>query len=199
MKHLVQTFSLLVGFIFLQIVALSLVTWSLPNQISFPFFENAGFYFQLALSNPAAALELVFVQQPMLVVEKMDIASNNQVWGIYTMPITTVTLLLLAIFTSWMSPFKQLNINSALFSSGMILIIISVYYLRVASCCTSSPSWLGEVLLLSMIFNPTVDNAFWQDVYLLLTPWLYMLQLLTFIIAITCLYFSCHRLNSKSV
>jgi len=178
MKYLIQSLSLFTGIVFIEAGLLSLITWSLPNQVDFTLGENLSFFFELFSSNPSAALDLILIHKPVIVIQRIDSLSSSQVWGLYFMPITVLTLLLLAVFLTWIKQTSPVPRIWGWICLSAILLSISVFYLRVQSCCTASPSWLLEVMILSRVYSPLLDTIFWQDVYMLILPWLKSIQLL---------------------
>jgi len=178
MKYLIQSLSLFTGIVFIEAGLLSLITWSLPNQIDFTLRENLPFFFELFSSNPSTALDLILIHKPVIVIQRIDTLSNSQIWGLYLMPITVLTLLLLAAFLIWIKQTSTVLHIWGWMTLSTILLSFSVFYLRVQSCCTANPSWLLEVMILSRVYSPLLDTIFWQDVYMLILPWLKSIQLL---------------------
>ena len=177
MKYLVHSLTIFSSILLIETGIISIVTWSFPNHIEFTLIHNLVFFFELFTSNPLAAIDLLFVNNPVFIIQSIDILNDNQIWGIYLMPISIITLFALSVFVTWikhLSPspgiWRWLLLASAILS-------ISVFYLKIQTCCTTNPSWALEIMLLSRIYNPVLNAIFWQDMYLLVTPWFKAIQL----------------------
>jgi len=169
---------LFAGIVLIETALLSLITWNLPNQIDFTLGQNLSFFFELFSSSPSTALDIILVHKPVIVIQRIDTLSNSQVWGLYLMPITILILLLLAVLAIWIKQTSPMPRIRAWVYLSAFLLSISVFYLRVQTCCTANPSWLLEVLILSRIYSPLLDTLFWQDIYILILPWLKTVQLI---------------------
>jgi len=173
-----------------EVAVLSLVTFSLPNQIKFEFIYNLDIYSQLFYSNPVSVIKILLVNKPVLIVQKVNELGGTQLWGVYIMPVTVIAWLAVAVF------FVQLQKTSPSWKifGGLVvaclMLIISVFYLRIQTCCTESPAWILDVFILSRVFNPLLNSVFWQDVYLNVSPWFKLMQLFFLGFAILGFYFS---------
>jgi len=188
MKYLTHSLVIFASILLIETGIISLATWSLPNQIEFALLHNLKFFFELFSSNPSAAIDLLFIYKPVLIIQRIDPLSNSQAWGIYVMPISTITLLILALFITWMKHSSSSPRLWAWLFLASILLSASVFYLRAQVCCTVNPAWLLDVILLSRIYNPVLNSVYWQDIYLLITPWFKTIQLLMATVSLLILY-----------
>jgi len=173
-----------------EIAALSLVTFSLPNQINFEFLYNLEIYSQLFYSNPASTLNLLLINKPVLIIQKVNDLGDAQLWGIYIMPVTVIAWLAASVFFVQLKKISpSMNIIGWMVGASLML-IISVFYLRIQTCCTESPAWLLDVMILSRVFNPLLNSGFWQDVYISVSPWFKLMQLFFAGSAVLIFYFS---------
>lgn len=188
MKYLAHSLVIFTSILLIETGIISLTTWSLPNQIEFALVHNLKFFFELFSSNPSAAANLLFIYKPVLIIQRIDPLSNSQAWGIYVMPISTITLLTLSLFITWMKHSSSSPRSWNWLFLASIMLSISVFYLRIQACCTVNPVWLLDVILLSRIYNPLLDSIYWQDIYLLITPWFKTIQLLMATVSLLILY-----------
>jgi len=188
MKYLAHSLVIFTSLLLIETAIISLATWSLPNQIEFALLHNLRFFFELFSSNPSTAVDLLFIYKPVLIIQKIDPLSSSQAWGIYIMPISTITLLTLALFITWMKHSSSSPRSWSWLFLASILLSVSVFYLRIQACCTVNPAWLLDVVLLSRIYNPMLNSVYWQDIYLLITPWLRTIQLFMASISLLILY-----------
>jgi len=188
MKYLTHSLVIFTSILLIETGIISLATWSLPNQIEFALLHNLTFFFELFSSNPSTAVDFLFIYKPVLIIQRIDPLSNSQAWGIYIMPISTITLLTLCLFITWMKHSSSSpRLWFCLFLAS-ILLSVSVFYLRAQACCTVNPAWLLDVILLSRIYNPVLNFDYWQDIYLLIMPWLKTIQLLMASVSLLILY-----------
>ena len=202
MKHLTFSLFIFCSILIIQTGIISIFTESLPNQFEFTLINNLEYFFELFNSNPSSAISVLLIHKPIFIIHSIDKLTDNQTWGFYLMPISTIMLLVLAMLITWI---KQLSPAPKIWTwliLASVILSVSVFYLRVQTCCTANPSWLLEVILLSLIYNPILNSAFWQDIYLLITPWFTVIQLLmissALMIFYTCIV-SCQKTNQKNI
>lgn len=194
-RYFVASLAVFTGIIFIETGITSLITQSLPNQFQFTVIENFNFYSNLFYINPAAALRLVLIENPVFVIQNFDGQASTQIWGIYFMPISLITLYMLSIFIVFIKK-QEPSFNTGVWLClASIILLFAVFYFRIESCCTSHPSWLLNVWLLSKVYNPLLDSIFWQDIYVLLSPWLPLMQFFMAAVSLLIL-FICYRLNA---
>ena len=175
-KALISTLFILVFILSIEVFSISLFTLSMPNQLVFTAYDNFSFYISLFNANPAMAIELSLIKNPIFIVQRLDELQTSQVWGVYIMPINIITLLLLSLY---ISSIKKMNINPAswiwVFLASFIL-IVSMFYLRIQTCCTSAPTWVLDIWLFSQVSNPLADTALWQKIYILISDHFTLIQ-----------------------
>ena len=180
----------LVVFMAVEVIVLSLVTFSFPNQLDFEFINNFELYSQLLFSNPVTALKLLLINKPVFIIQKVNDLGDAQLWGVYIMPITVITWLAVSIFFVQIKSLSPPRNIIGWLVGASLLIILSVFYLRIQECCTESPAWVLDVMILSRVFNPLHNSSFWQDVYLNVSPWFKIMQLFFLSSAVLVFYFS---------
>ncbi len=188
MKTLFRVIFLFLSIILIEVLLLSLATSQIPNQINIELFNNLAIYAQLFKSNPLTILNLLLFEKPIIIIQKMDAQGITQIWGFYIMPITFITILVLSIMLSRLIELKSIFINKKLTILASIMLSFSVYYLRLQSCCTASPNWILDVLLLVRVYDPVLDTLFWQELYLIMTNWFKPIQFFMASIALVFFY-----------
>lgn len=166
----------------------SIATQSLPNQVKFEFINNFDVFITLFDLNVINAIQLFFIQKPIIIIQNIDLISSTQTWGIYIMPISFVFLFILAAVLSIFKKRGLLQKNVIWLCVACFMFIVSVFYLRVQACCTSNPAWLFDVLLLSRIYNPELDAFYWQDIYLFISPLFESMQIILAVSSLLMLY-----------
>lgn len=190
MKYIIYAGITLMMFMAVEVTVLSLVTFSLPNQISFELINNLEIYSQLFHANPIIAFKVLLINNPVFIIQKVNDLGDTQLWGVYIMPITVITWLAASVFFVQIKKVSPpLNIIWWI-AGASVLLIMSVFYLRIQACCTESPAWFLDVMILSRVFNPLVNSGFWQDVYLNVSPWFKTMQLFFLAAAMVLFYFS---------
>jgi len=189
--------SLIVG---LEVIILTLATGYFPNQFELEIFNNLSMYLGLLKSSPLTILNLLLIQKPFIIIQNTDITEGTQIWGLYIMPITFITLVALSIMVAKLRLIDGYLTKKYWILLASTLLTLSVFYLRLQSCCSASPNWVFDVFLLVRVFDPTLDTMFWQDVYLFMTPWFKSLQFIVATSALLLFYkcFSKLKLENKS-
>lgn len=187
LKNLISTLLILVLMIFVEIFLVSLFTLSSPNQFVFTAVDNFNFYMSLMSANPTMAIELALISNPIFIVQRLDDLQTSQVWGLYFMPVNVIVLFLLALS---LNIFKNTKINLSqwlwvLFSSSVVM--FSMFYLRLQTCCTSGPTWLLDLWIFSQVSDPLVKTAMWQDIYIKLVGHFTLIQFMISIIGVAIL------------
>jgi len=180
--------------LFLVVVA----TQSFPNHISFEMMNNIGLYLDLLYSNPSTAVKL-WLQKPLVIIQKTAVLEGSgitgetplstQIWGLYIMPLSAIVWMAQSAFIILimkMSP--SLNIKIKMLMASMLL-TISVFYVRVQACCTESPGWVLDVMILSRVFNPLLNTDYWEGLYSAISPWFNIMQLLLMSVSLIVFYF----------
>ena len=170
-----------------EIFLVSLFTLSSPNQFVFTAVDNFNFYMSLMSANPTMAIELALISNPIFIVQRLDDLQTSQVWGLYFMPVNVIVLFLLALS---LNIFKNTKINLSqwlwvLFASSVVM--FSMFYLRLQTCCTSGPTWLLDLWLFSQVSDPLVKTAMWQDIYIKLVGHFTLIQFMISIIGVAIL------------
>jgi len=190
----------LTGFIFLSIIYLqvcliSIFTHTLPSEIEFSVLNNMTLFTDLFQINPGTALHYFFIDREVILIQKYDQSTSSQVWGLYLMPISIITQLIVSIIiTAAMqhSPPRRITLLSVV---SCFILLFAVFYLRLQACCTSQPAWLPEILLLSQSYKPLSDTVFWQNLYIEVQPHLAFIQYLLYALSILTLAVSLHRIT----
>jgi len=197
MRFLILTFGIFTAIILLETIIVGLISLSLPNSLTFELIQNIGMYWDLFSTNPSIAFSL-FVQQPLVIIQKIDFHSGTQLWGIYIMPLTVMVLLGLSAFVVFLGKVVLMpNIWPRVLSAS-ILLCAAIFYLRVQVCCSEDPAWLLDVMLLSQVFDPLTNTAHWQEIYLALAPWFSRIQIGMVVVALTVLYISFSSTRSSN-
>jgi len=175
-KTLISTLLILIFILFIEVFSISLFTLSMPNQLVITVFDNFSFYMSLFNVNPVMAIEQALIKNPILIVQRLDELQMSQVWGLYFMPINIVTLFLLSLY---LNSVKKMNINPSgwiwIFIASFIL-MASMFYLRIQTCCTSDPTWVLDIWLFSQVSSPLVDTALWQKIYIQISDHFTLIQ-----------------------
>jgi len=197
MKYLIRVSALFIMIILIESSIISVVVGSIPNNIDLLFLQNIEMFAGLFNVNPAVALKLILINKPLLVIEKIDVSTGLQLWGLYVMPVSALILSALCLFLILL-PVKRLTRHQWYWIvSSSVCLLISIIYLRVQACCTANPAWLVDVILLSRVFNPESNNVFWQQAYLMTSPWLSPLQSVLASASLMGLYFSSRKAFKK--
>ena len=186
--------------ILIEVFFVSIFTQSIPNQLKFTFIENIDFYIDLLSSNPSMAFKLILIDNPVFIVQRLDELKSSQIWGVYFMPINIITLLVLSLY---ISRAKKLEMNSYQWSGiwfASIILIFSMLYLRIQTCCTSGPTWLLEIWIFSQVNDPLGNVAMWQNLYIKLIDIFTLIQFFIASIGATIIYMIFHTelFNKKS-
>lgn len=160
---LIPVFIVLVG-----IISITISTKSLPNNVEFTLIENFDLYLNLLNANPVMATKLALIDNPVILIERLDEQKINQIWGIYIMPINAIALLLISAFIIHIRKLKLSTCKWLVIWAAVFTIMLSMFYLRLQTCCTTKPTWLLEIWLFSQASEPLLDSAFWKDIYILL-------------------------------
>ena len=196
MKYLIRVSALFIMIILIESSIISAVVGSIPNNIDLVFLQNIEMFTGLFNVNPAVAIKLILINQPLLVIEKIDVSTGLQLWGLYVMPVSLM-LSALCLFLILL-PVERLTRHQWYWVvSSSVCLLISIIYLRVQACCTANPAWLVDVILLSRVFNPEFNNIFWQQAYLMTSPWLSPLQSVLASASLMGLYFSSRKAFKK--
>lgn len=196
MKYLIRVSALFIMIILIESSIISAVVGSIPNNIDLVFLQNIEMFTGLFNVNPAVAIKLILINQPLLVIEKIDVSTGLQLWGLYVMPVSLM-LSALCLFLILL-PVERLTRHQWYWIvSSSVCLLISIIYLRVQACCTANPAWLVDVILLSRVFNPEFNNIFWQQAYLMTSPWLSPLQSVLASASLMGLYFSSRKAFKK--
>ncbi len=197
MKYILYTCVVLLGFTAVEVAVISTVTFSLPNKINFYRLDDLRVFVDLFWVSPVAAIELQLIQKPLIIIQKVNVSDGAQLWGVYIMPISMLVWFVFSVFilqikkiSHSMKVWKWLGIAAALF-------IASVFYLRIQSCCTETPLWVFDVMILSRVFNPLLNSMFWQEVYLSVSPWFETMQLAILAMGVVILYKSYVAVKNK--
>ncbi len=177
MNTLRRVILLFLSIITIELLFLSLATSQMPNQINIEIFNNLALYSHLLQSNPLTILNLLLFEKPVVIIQRMDSLGTTQVWGFYIMPITFISLLTLSIMLSRLIELKMILENKHIIIPATVILCISVFYLRLQSCCTADPNWLFDVLLLVRVYDPELDTIFWQEFYMMMTNWFKPMQI----------------------
>lgn len=191
LKTLISTLLVLIAMICVEVLLVSLFTLSMPSQFVFTALDNFSLYMSLMSANPTMAIELALLSNPIFIVQRLDVLQTSQVWGVYFMPVNIIALFLLALL---LNLFKKIKINLTqwlwvIFATAVVM--FSMFYLRLQTCCTSGPTWLLDLWLFSQVSDPLVDSSMWQDIYINLVGHFTLIQfLISFIgIAILCVVY----------
>lgn len=195
-RFLLASFMVFFGIIFLEISITSIITLSLPNQFKFTVIENFKFYSDLFAINPAAVGRLILIENPLLLVQRLDGQSSSQIWGLYLMPISILTQYMLSVFIVFIKKQNVTPYTWLWICLATVVLLFVVFYFRIQTCCTFRPTWLLNVWLLSIVYNPLLDTVFWQDVYIQLSEWLPIIQLVMAATSLLVL-FLCYRFNTQ--
>jgi len=175
--------------ILLEIVLVVVATFSLPNQVDFVLIQYFRLYVDLFFTNPLTAMGLL-MHKPLVIIQKIDAQTSTQIWGVYIMPLSAMVLVALSVFVARLGKMSPpLNIWIKIISASSLL-CLSVFYLRVQACCSENPAWLLDVMMLSRVFNPLLNSDYWQDIYLLISPWFNAMQISLAAISLIVLYLS---------
>jgi len=157
---LLPVFIVLVG-----ILSVTITTQGLANNIELTLIENFGLYLNLLNTNAVMATKLALIDNPLILIERLDEQKINQIWGFYIMPVNAVALLLVSIFIIHIRRLKLSTCKWLVIWGGVFTIMFSIFYLRLQTCCTTEPTWLLEIWLFSQTSEPLADTAFWKDIY----------------------------------
>jgi len=188
LKTLISTLLVLILMICVEVLSVSLFTLSMPTQLVFTALDNFSLYISLMSANPAMAIELALISNPLFIVQRLDALQTSQVWGVYFMPVNIIALFLLALS---LNVFKNIKINLSQWlwvSFASSVVMFSMFYLRLQTCCTSGPTWLLDLLLFSLVSDPLVNTSMWQEIYIKLVDYFTLIQIsISFIgVAILC-------------
>jgi len=148
------------------VALLIIATQKFPDNIEFTVADNFGLYINLINANPLMAIKLALIDNPLILIERLDEQRINQVWGFYIMPVNAFTLLFISIFIVHIRKFNLNSCKWVIIWSSILTIMFSMYYLRLQTCCTTKPTWILEIWLFSQTSAPLADTTFWKDIYI---------------------------------
>ena len=129
LKTLSSSIFILVFILFLEILFVSIYTLSVPNQLVFTALDNFNFYSNLLSVNPAMAIEIAFIGNPVFIVQRLDQLQGNQIWGVYFMPVNILVLFLLSLYISIVKKSRDDTITVDMdFVSGINFIVFDVLF-----------------------------------------------------------------------
>ena len=146
-------------------IILSIALQGIPNDIQFTAVDNFGFYIDLFSVNPSAAFKLALIDNPVFIFQQLSEVDNSQIWGLYFMPIQIVSFIALSFLTIRAINLKFNAYRWSQFFIASSLLLFAILYLRVQTCCTSSPRWGFDIWLISQITDPQLNQVFWENIY----------------------------------
>lgn len=171
-------FTLIVSFVFLALLIIAngvfaLLLGGLPNNVRLPISSSLDFLQILWQANPRETARLVFLDQPLFIIEQRQQGTGLQVWGIFHYAGTVLVYMMISAFTVlYRGDYrKSSHKQRALFASGLVSVLIGVTYIRHAACCTSEPGWVLETWLLTKVYTPNVGAVDWMLAYERIKPW----------------------------
>ena len=176
LKNLVSTLFIFIFILCIEILSVSLFTQSIPNQLVFTALDNISFYMNLLSANPAMAIELTLIKNPVFIVQRLDDLQTSQIWGIYFMPVNIITLFFLSLFISSMTRIKTTIIQWIWLIFASCILMFSIFYLRIQTCCTTTPTWVVDIWLFSQVSNPLANTALWQEIYIQISNYFTLIQ-----------------------
>lgn len=198
LKTLSSSIFILVFILFLEILFVSIYTLSVPNQLVFTALDNFNFYSNLLSVNPAMAIEIAFIGNPVFIVQRLDQLQGNQIWGVYFMPVNILVLFLLSLYISIVKKVEMTLLQWIWILLAASILLFSMFYLRIQTCCTSGPTWLLDIWLFSQVSSPLADTALWQEIYIQLSGHFTLIQWGIAAIAVIVLYSLQGRINKKT-
>jgi hypothetical protein len=187
-KTQISALIMLFCFILLEALLVSVYAESLPNKLSITIIENFGFYINLLSVNQEMAARFMLIDNPVFIVQRLDEQKIVQFWGLYIMPVNIVILYSISLFIVGLKN-KGLSAYSwgGIWGASFVL-MCSIFYMRIQTCCTSDPTWIFEIWLFSQISNPFLDSGFWQEMYIQLSGWFAVIQFSLVFISIGVLF-----------
>ena len=198
LKTLSSSIFILVFILFLEILFVSIYTLSVPNQLVFTALDNFDFYSNLLSVNPVMAIEIAFIGNPVFIVQRLDQLQVNQIWGVYFMPVNVLVLFLLSLYISIVKKAAMSQLQWVWTFLAASILMFSMFYLRIQTCCTSGPTWLLDIWLFSQVSSPLADTALWQEIYIQLSGHFTLIQWVIAAIAVIVLYSLQYRINKKT-
>lgn len=196
-KLTIRTIIAFICIILSELGVMMVVTGETPNQLEFTFIEKLNFFINIVSISPGSAANLILIDTPVVIIQKIAPLTNDQIWGMYLMPISLIIQIILSIFIAWISCTTS-KISIWLWTGvGSVLLVFSVLYLKLLSCCTTGPTWCFEIWLFSQVNDPMLNTYFWQGVYMYLSPWFTVIQLTTASIALFILALCSNKALSK--
>lgn len=168
-----------------ELILMSVALRGAPNNIQFTAADNFSFYLDLFSVNTSAALKLALIDNPVFIIQQLGEVDANEIWGVYFMPLQIVLLFSLSALIIRVINLKLDAYRWSLVGIASTLLLTSILYLRVQSCCTATPRWVFDIWLLSQINDPDSDQVYWQNLYTELAEHFVLIQLS--IAAIACI------------
>ncbi|MCP4699980.1 MAG: hypothetical protein GY862_24480 [Gammaproteobacteria bacterium] len=173
----------------IHIIALSIVIWAVfvlteigimvlaigtaPNRAYIPVIEYWPYYQSLFQEEPWYAIHHLTLKKALLIIEQKNFKHHIQIWGLYFYPLTVATHILVSLiagtFLAMARTRKKLLSKYIVFVFiGASLLVFSVSYIRLASCCTGGDGWTAYVWLLSKIYSPFNSSEWYGEIHTLI-------------------------------
>jgi len=173
-----------VSLVLLETCALVVTQASIPSNIDFLFYSQFDLYQTLFNADPRTALKYIFLEKPIVMILRVDPASQTFVWGQYYYLANLLLLVLLStlIFLSLRrNVFKQCL-------PWIILIWLCLFYIRVASCCGADAYWWVEVVVRYVLLDPQGSFYHYVEIYEQIKLGIQSIQMVVFVVAMLMLF-----------
>ena len=149
-----------------------------PNDVDPVLVGNWSFYQMLWRDNALETLKIALVENPLLVVERRDAETGQQVWGLYFYTGTLLIYTLASGFTAmrWQRLQYGAPKYRLFYLLGLIALLLGATYVRRMECCGSGPGWVFDTWLLARAYTPGVGPVDWIELYQVMEPWMWALQ-----------------------
>jgi hypothetical protein len=166
----------------IEALLLILTTGFVIDSFSLPILNNLDFLWLLLKNNPwSGALELI--SQPVFILGHANESSDGYLVALYYYPISSLlhlglARLITARFLKYRSQFFR-----PMFITGCILLLVSINYVWLASCCGATPGWTLETMFLDYAFSTPGYPVDRMPLYEALYNWMQPLQFVIMVLA----------------
>lgn len=148
-----------------ELMLVMLVNTSLPDRISLPVLRFWPMFSNLVQDYPWQSLEMLADQALMVI--RHDDANGTALWAMYYYPLKLLLYVLLASIIGIVLTRRETggqNLASGRLIAGVSVIMLTVAYMQLASCC-SGPTWVVDLGLRVLADPASPYGGFWHALY----------------------------------
>ena len=161
---------IIVVLILVEIGLMICATGSSPNRVYAPFIQHFSLFWVLLKADLWGSIQYYLGKEALLVVEHMDHVKDVQIWGLYFFPLSVIVhvsiSVVVGVYLQAASKAQRIYSRySGMVLIGVLLLILSVSYVQLVSCCTGGSGWVGKMFLLLQVFSPFSSSSWWEYLF----------------------------------